>query len=314
MIHSAVNLAPRLYQAEADLQKMRSLLQTGLAAQTGAYYIHPGELDLCLYNWLDGYDPWQSIYLWDDPADSGRLLGWAILYTPWSGFDVFVQPELWSSAWAAKLNAWAEGKACEKAREQGRRQVWRNNVAERDQILKGRLINRGFQEGPEHAMLSMECDLERELPQATLPEGYRLRKVEAADAVQRARAQHLAFEVDMPIEEYLDKYRHFMDSPGFARGREWIVAAPDGRVASFCMAWPDSASRIGQIDPVGTHPEFQRKGFAKAVMVAGLRDFQSGGMSIARVCVRAGNQAALGLYEGLGFRRTVKLLAYQKGL
>jgi hypothetical protein len=52
-----------------------------------------GELYLCLLNWLDGNDPWQHIYLWDDPADPERLLGWALLSTPWSAFDVFVRPE-----------------------------------------------------------------------------------------------------------------------------------------------------------------------------------------------------------------------------
>ena len=307
-----MNILHRPYQPEADLQKMRCLLQAGLIAQTEAYFIHPGELDLALYNWLDGNDPWQSIYLWDDPDDSGRLLGWAILYTPWSGFDVFVQPELWGSVWAAELNAWVEGKACEKAREQGRCQVWRNNVAEADQFLRERLCGRGFQEVPEHAMLSMECELGRELPRYPLPEGFTLRRVEAGDAVMRAQAQHLAFEVNLPFEEYLLKYRHFMDSPGFARGWEWIVAARDGRVASFCMVWPDSASRICQIDPVGTHPEFQRKGFGRAVMGAGLRGLQSDGMRIVRICVQAGNMAAIGLYEGLGFHTTEKLLAYQK--
>ncbi len=309
-----MKIEPRPYQAEADLLKMRLLLQAGLVAQAEAYFIHPGELDLCLYNWLDGNDPWHDIFLWDDPDDPRRLLGWAILYSPWSGFDVFVQPELWNSDWAGEANAWVEGKACENAREQGRRQVWRNNVAERDQILRRLLISRGFQEASEHAMLSMESDLERELAQASLPEGYALRRIEAEDAFQRAQAQHLAFKADLPFEEYLLKYQHFMDSPGFTRGREWIVVAPDGRVASFCVAWPDSASRIGQIDPVGTHPNFQRKGLGKAVMLAGMRDLQFAGMRIARICVQAGNPAAIGLYEGLGFCRMDKLLAYQKRL
>lgn len=309
-----MKIEPSLYQAEGDLLKIRLLLQAGLVAQAEAYFIHPGELDLCLYNWLDGHDPWHDIFLWDDPDDPRLLLGWGMLYTPWSGFDVFVQPELWNSAWAAEVNTWVEGKACQKAREQGRRQVWRNNVAEADGFLREHLYGRGFQEAPEHAMLSMECDLERELPTVLLPEGFTLLIVQASDAFQRARAQHLAFEADLPFAEYLLKYQHFMASPGYTRGRDWIVTAPDGRVASFCVAWPDSASRIGQIDPVGTHPEFQRKGLGKAVMIAGLRDLQSARMRIARICVQAGNAAALGLYEGLGFRRMEKLLAYQKGL
>jgi hypothetical protein len=84
-----INLLPRIYRDATDLHKMCTLLQTGCTAQTNAYHIHSGELILCLFTWLDGYDPWQHIYIWEDTADPKRMLGWAMLSTPWSAFDSF---------------------------------------------------------------------------------------------------------------------------------------------------------------------------------------------------------------------------------
>jgi ribosomal protein S18 acetylase RimI-like enzyme len=309
-----MNIFPRTYRDAKDLQKMCALLQTGCTAQTNAYYVHLGELNLCLFNWLDGHDPWQHIYLWEDPADPEYLLGWALLSTPWSAFDVFVRPELWNSAWAADVNAWVEEKSTAKACEQGHRHIWRMNVAESDSSLREHLCGRGFQEVPGDAMLSLACTLDRELTQPFLPEGYTVRQVDETDTVNRAAAQHAAFQIDTPFQEYLQRYSHFMASPGYARGFDWIVVAPDRRVAAFCIVWPDAVSRIGQIEPVGTHPDFQRKGLGKAVMRAGLQHLQSVGVCSARICARADNVAAIKLYESVGFRTMYQLLTYRKTL
>ena len=323
-----MNVVPRPYRDVSDLQKMCAILQTGCAAHTDAYYIHPGELNLCLFNWLDGHNPWKHIYIWDDPIDSHNpwkhiyiwddpidsehLLGWALLSTPWSSFDVFLQPELWKSAWADEVNTWVEEQSIDKAREQSHRQIWRMNIAETDKSLRAHVCNRGFQEVPNYAMLSLECNLDRELPQSLLPEGYMLRQVKEFDAVSRAAAQHAAFMVDKPFQEYLQQYKHFMDSPGYSRGHELIVVAPNQHVASFCMVWPDVVSRIGQVDPVGTHPDFQQKGLGKAVIRAGLQYLQSVGMRLVRICVRVDNEIAIKMYESVGFHTAIKLLTYQK--
>jgi mycothiol synthase len=309
-----LNIVPRIYRDATDLQKMCALLQTGCTAQTDAYYIHTGELNLCLFNWLDGHDPWQHIYLWEDASDPEHLLGWGLLSSPWSAYDVFVQPELWNTAWAWDVNAWVEEKCADKAREQGHSHIWRLNVAETDHSLREHLSGRGFQEVPGYAMLSLTCTLNRELPRPVMPEYYQIRQTEETDATNRAAAQHAAFQLDAPWQEYLQRYCHFMASPGYARGCDWIVVAPDQRVGAFCTVWPDAVSLIGQIDPVGAHPDFQRKGLGKAVVEAGLHSLQSAGMHSARICVRADNVAAIKLYEGVGFRTVNKLLPYRKSL
>jgi mycothiol synthase len=307
-----MNTMPRAYQTETDLQKMCALLQAGYSAHADAYYIHIGELYLCLYNWLNGHNPWQYIYLWDDPADPDQLLGWALLSTPWSSFDVFVRPELWNSAWAGVVNRWVEEKSIEKAREQGHKQIWRMNVAETDNGLRKYISERCFQEVTDYTMLLMDCDLDRALPLCSQPGGYVLRRVKELDAANRAAAQHTAFKVDTPFEEYLQQYEHFIASPGYAKGCDWVVVAPDRCIVSFCIVWPDSVSRLGQVDPVGTHPDFQRQGFGKIILGKGLQYLQSVGMRSARLSVRVDNVAAIKLYESIGFRVTNKLLTYQK--
>jgi hypothetical protein len=147
------------FSEAANLLRMCTLLQNGLVARTPAYYIHPGELKLCLYNWLAGSNPWQHVFLWDNPAAPQHLLGWALLSTPWSAFDVFVRPDLWNSPWAGEVNTWVEEQSFTLANQQGHRQIWRLNVAETDRFLQEHVCRRGFQEVPGYAMLLLECDL-----------------------------------------------------------------------------------------------------------------------------------------------------------
>ena len=160
----------------------------------------------------------------------------------------------------------------------------------------------------------MRCPLDHELPEPILPAGYTLRLVEKKDVSSRAAAQYAALQSSTQWREYLQKYVHFMDSPGYPLCGDWVVLAPDGCVAAFCNVWYDAVSRTGQIEPVGTHPDFQRKGLGKAVMTAGMRFLQSKGMGATRICVIADNLPAIKLYESVGFRLVNKLLLHQKAI
>jgi ribosomal protein S18 acetylase RimI-like enzyme len=206
-----------------------------------------------------------------------------------------------------------EEKSIEIARQKGHTYLQRTNVAETDKYLREYLYGRGFQHVPED-MLTMSCSLEQELPQPGLLTGYTLRPVTETDVVSRGAAQHAAFQSGTRLEEYLQKYCHFSTSPGYPHGCDWAAIAPDKRVAAFCIAWPDVVSRIGQIEPVGTHPDFQRKGLGRAVMLAGMRYLQSLGMRSVRICVLADNPAAIALYENVGFHTVNRLLLHEKTL
>jgi ribosomal protein S18 acetylase RimI-like enzyme len=62
---------------------------------------------------------------------------------------------------------------------------------------------------------------------------------------------------------------------------------------------------------VGTHPDFQRKGLGKAVMLDALERLQRLGMRQAIVATGEDNQPAIKLYESVGFCITSRLLYYK---
>ena len=61
------------------------------------------------------------------------------------------------------------------------------------------------------------------------------------------------------------------------------LAAPDGQVAAFTVIWLDDRNRCALFEPVGTHPAFQRRGLARALMLHGLRVMAAAGMTRAVV-------------------------------
>ena len=87
----------------------------------------------------------------------------------------------------------------------------------------------------------------------------------------RARAQYGAFGSSAPFERYLERFRKFMRSPVYDPDLDIVAVAPDGQIGAFCIVWMDPVNRVGLFEPVGTHPDFQRRGLGRAVMLEGLR-------------------------------------------
>jgi len=55
-------------------------------------------------------------------------------------------------------------------------------------------------------------------------------------------------------------------APGYSSDLDFIVVDSKGDHLAFCVAWMDKSNQIAEIDPVGTHPDFRKKGLAKAVI------------------------------------------------
>ena len=103
-----------------------------------------------------------------------------------------------------------------------------------------------------------------------------------------------------------------MLSPAYNPGLDIVATSPDGRIGAFCIAWPDPVNQVGLFEPVGSHPDFQRKGLGKAVMLEGLRRLLQMGMRAAIVSAEEDNTAAINLYETVGFQVVDRLGTYEK--
>jgi GNAT superfamily N-acetyltransferase len=62
------------------------------------------------------------------------------------------------------------------------------------------------------------------------------------------------------------------------REQSWHVArldyAPGDEISAFVTAWYDDVTRAAYLEPVGTVPEHQRRGLARAAITEGLRRLQ----------------------------------------
>lgn len=308
----AVMSAPRLIAGAEDREKIRQVLVQGRQAENGSYYVHIGDLNWWLYYVKPGGNPWQHIYLWDNPRASEPLRGWALLSPEWSAFDVFVQPALRGNPQAWQMYDWAEEQAAKRARHQKMKEIRTMWVSDRDDALIFHLERRGFKRSQSYMNQYVRW-LEGPLVAPTLPEGFYVRRMSGErETPTRAAASHAAFESEMPMESYLQRYLTFMRSPVYRPELDIVAIAPDGNVAAFCQGWLDFTNRVGLFEPVGTHPDYRRLGLGKAILTEGMRRMVAYGMRTVIVCADHDNHAAQRLYRAAGFQLDRRLLTYIK--
>ena len=285
---------------------MLDLLAEGRKADNGAYYVHRGDLQWWLFYNDDVAQQWKSrVRLW---LDGERLIGWSLL-SPFDGhaFDVYAEPSLRGSELEREMLAWAVEQMSAYEYIQT---VW---VAEDDEARICWLEANGFARREAYMPL-FKRSLAGPLEGSPLAEGFRVRTSRGPeDASLRAAASHASFGSSMPFNEYQARMLRFMQSPVYVKEHDLFITAPDGQIAAFCCIWTDPLNKMGYFEPVGAHPNFQRRGLGKSLLFEGLRRLQSKGMTEASVCANSDNPAAIRLYKSVGFQKVKRLLTFRKG-
>lgn len=141
-----------------------------------------------------------------------------------------------------------------------------------------------------------------DVPAPVLPEGFRFvnaADVPPADAVQAHRdAWH-------PSSFTGAAYQRVRGTWPYRADLHPLIQAPDGTLAATAIIWFDAATRTAEFEPVGTHPDFRRRGLGTALQLHGMRLARAAGATRMFVaCVGApGRPAARHLYHGVGFRQ-----------
>ena len=294
----------RSYQGPGDLHAMLDLLSDGRQANNGTYYVHRGDLQWWLYYTDTPAEIWQSqIRLW---MEAESLVGWALISPDEHALDVYTIPALRGGPRESEMLAQAVEQMSALDEVQS---VW---VAESDEVRVRWFKEHGFTPAENH-FVHFQRSLTGPLDGPPLPDGFSLRSSRGPeDARLRSVASHAAFGSNKPFEEYWPRTLKFMQSPVYVPEHEIFVMAPNGQVAAYCIIWTDQISRVGHFEPVGTYPDFQRKGLGKSLLFEGLRRLKAAGMTEADVCTNHDNAAAIRLYESVGFQRNKRLLTYIK--
>jgi ribosomal protein S18 acetylase RimI-like enzyme len=139
------------------------------------------------------------------------------------------------------------------------------------------------------------------IPDAALPDRYRIRSVSGPHEVEARMALHRA--AFAPSKMTVEKYERLTTLPHYRFEDDLVVEAPDGSLAAFAMAWWDPIARVGEYEPVGTHPDHQRRGLGRALLTHGLRRYRDLGARLVQVYSNTDNAASEGLYQAVGFAR-----------
>ncbi len=101
--------------------------------------------------------------------------------------------------------------------------------------------------------------------------------------------------------------RSFLNELGHAHGIMFVAIA-NGVVAGYGGVWLviDEA----HITTVAVHEDYRRLGIGRKLMVQLLEEAKEAGMLCSTLEVRASNEAAVKLYEGLGYHLTTRRKAY----
>lgn len=304
--HSIVKPA-RVYQSLADLAAMKRLLTQSRAVQNSAYAIHPGDLDWWLFYLPVENSPWENIFLWDDPDRPGELAAWAYLSPGWNAFDLFIHPGWRSKQWIDTLSQWTTQRLEELNQTNGAKQIRTLWISPHDQLSVECLERLGFQM-TDTTNLDLERSVVELIPEIELPGGFQIRPLAGeSELPQRATAQHAVFGSSLELDRYIERYRRFMRSAAYTDALDLVVLTPDNQVAAFSIWWLDPVNRLGHLEPLGTHPAFQRQGLARALILEGLRRMQAAGMTRVNVCTEGDNYPAQALYQATGFQETWRL-------
>jgi ribosomal protein S18 acetylase RimI-like enzyme len=197
------------------------------------------------------------------------------------------------------------------ARERGKTTIYVLWILHDDAVLDRHFRQRGYRLA--RGLVHLTRNLDEMIPPAQVTGEFIVREcMGEPEVASRARAQYGAFGSKAPFERYLERFKTFMRSPVYDSNLDIVVVTPDGQIGAFCIVWKDSVNKVGLFEPVGTHPDFQRKGLGKAVMLEGIRRLKEDGMRQAIVSTFEDNPAGIKLYVSVGFQIVDQLGTYEK--
>ncbi|MCA1899776.1 MAG: GNAT family N-acetyltransferase [Chloroflexi bacterium] len=285
----------RSYEGEKDFQIMLDLMKRECPAAHAADY--PAKVDIEENLAVEKIRA--TVKLW---FDHGRPIGWA--YVDDGDNLQWELEKSYVDVVGAEMVAWGEDCIRAAGESSTLDASCREDYKERVDFLK----RHGFRQ-TENFSIHMKRDLSQPIPEPELPPGYLIRPVKGIEEAAAIAATHrAAFETDyMTAENRLI----IMNSSEYDPTLDLLVVAPDGTIAGYCTCStaPDGG---GFTDPVAVHPDHQRKGLSKALLLKGLQALKERGMTFARFTTSGDNISMQKAGESAGFVVESRNLWFEK--
>jgi mycothiol synthase len=173
------------------------------------------------------------------------------------------------------------------------------------------LSQHGFRQ-TEVVTVHMKRNLSEPIPKFELPQGFQIRSVKGIEEAESIASTHrAAFGTEyMTTENRLI----IMNTSEYDPLLDLVVVAPDGTIAAYCTCSVNQQNKEGWTDPIATHPNYQRKGLAKALLLKGMQMLKECGMESAKLGTSGDNIAMQKTAESVGFILEHKMLWFEKAI
>jgi len=151
--------------------------------------------------------------------------------------------------------------------------------------------------------------LDTPLEAPSVPAGYHVRSVAGpVEAAPRAAVHRAAFGSGRVTTEV---YSRLMRGARHYRPElDVVVVAPGGGFAAMALGWFDPDNLVGELEPVGTAPDYRRLGLARAASLEALRRLRAAGARSAVIYALPANAGSVELYASLGFREVDRNIGF----
>jgi len=298
-----INWTSRTYSRAQDGQAMIDLLVAVRPADRITEY--PSVVDL--QELLALTDVQENTRLW---FDDDRMIGFAFV-DPYNNLWFELDQQATHPDIESEIVAW--GVECIKRAIQKRGEPLTLDASCRDDdVERIALLERHGFVMQKIRTLRMARSLNEPIPTPKAPAGFSIRHVAGEQEAEPLVTLHrAAFGTEnMTVEEQLAMMR----APEYDPELDLLAVAPDGRFAATCMCSisQEENERTGRNegypDPIATHPDFQRRGLARALLLTGLHKLKQRGIDIAVLGTSSENVAMQRTAQAAGFRvRSTKL-------
>jgi ribosomal protein S18 acetylase RimI-like enzyme len=278
---------------------MQSLQQELWALEDERTETHVGDLSWWAAMHTGRQHEWKR-QLW---LDGERCVAWAWLHRP-ASLDYEVHADHRGGPVHDEVLDWFEAEA-----EGGTLEAW---VMDGDEASHEVLARRGFAQPDSYKWYAYYAQDLPATDSSKVHEGFGLRTVRGEEDLQARVAVHrAAWEPSRVTEE---SYRNVMRTWPYRADLDCVVEAPDGTFAAYVLCWYDDANRVGEFEPVGTHPAYRRRGLGAAVCSYALTRLHQVGArkAIVYAAWREQDRPARALYESIGFRQHTRVTELRK--
>jgi ribosomal protein S18 acetylase RimI-like enzyme len=243
-----------------------------------------------------GMTEWQhDMRLWEDHKKT--LLGAAVFRDP-DLVKLITFPD--HKNLMVPMLDWIEARGHQKALPDEKIKI---ETSERNPFLEKLLLSQGYEKDQGYYIYREKNLTSRQNELVILPAGFSIQHIESRNDLKKF---HRGTELVFNFPDNPDVYQILRQAPSFVPELDLIVLSPDGQIASFGSIWFDQHLSLAEFEPVGTVPEFRKRGLGSALIAEGCNRLRR--LRCRKVSVMSWSESAGAnrLYQRAGFLPKIK--------